>query len=139
MTAKVVIDASVLLALVLREPHAEAVTKLLDRWDAEGVELHAPLLTQYEVASALTRRRVQDGLSAEDASEALAIIDALGVTFDLAPDNARAVEIAVELKRHSAYDAAYLALAEQLDAEVWTLDGPLARNAGTRFPVSLID
>lgn len=125
--------------MVLREPHAEAVTKLLDRWDAEGVELHAPLLTQYEVASALTRRRVQDGLSAEDASEALAIIDALGVTFDLAPDNARAVEIAVELKRHSAYDAAYLALAEQLDAEVWTLDGPLARNAGTRFPVSLID
>ena len=117
--------------MVLREPHAEAVADLLDRWDAEGVELHAPLLTKYEVASALTRSRVRDSLSPEDAAEALAIIDGLGVTFDLAPDNARAIEIAVELERHSAYDAAYLALAERLDAEVWTLDGPLARNAGS--------
>ena len=133
------IDASVLLALVLREPHAEAVSELLDRWDAEGVQLHAPLLTQYEVASALTRRRVRDGLSAEDASEALAIIEALDVTFDLTPNNVRAVEIAVELERHSAYDAAYLALAERLSAEVWTLDGPLVRNARGRHPVRLID
>jgi predicted nucleic acid-binding protein len=124
--------------LVLREPHAEAVADLLDRWDAKGIELHAPLLTKYEVASALTRSRVRDSLSAEDAAEALAIIDGLGVTFDLAPDSARAIEIAVELERHSAYDAAYLALAERLDAEVWTLDGPLARNAGDRHRVKLI-
>lgn len=100
--------------------------------------MHAPLLTKYEVASALTRSRVRDSLSVEDAAEALAIIDGLGVTFDLAPDNARAIEIAVELERHSAYDAAYLALAERLDAEVWTLDGPLARNAGDRHRVKLI-
>jgi predicted nucleic acid-binding protein len=102
------------------------------------VELHGPLLTQYEVASALTRRRVRDGLSAEDAFEALEIIDALDVAFDLTPNNARAVEIAVELKRHSAYDAAYLALAERLDTDVWTLDGPLARNASGRHSVRLI-
>lgn len=127
------------MALILREPHAEAVSELLDEWDGEGVELHAPLLTQYEVASALTRRRVQGGLSAEDTSEALAIIDALDVNFDLAPANARAVEIAVELERHSAYDAAYLALAERLTAELWTLDGPLARNARGRHQVRLIN
>lgn len=125
--------------MVLREPHADTVAGLLDRWDAEGAELHAPLLTQYEVASALTRSRVRGGLTSDDAAEALAIIDALGVTFDLAPDNGRAIEIAVELERHSAYDAAYLALAERLDAEVWTLDGPLARNAGSSHPVKLID
>jgi predicted nucleic acid-binding protein len=42
------------------------------------------------------------------------------------------VEIACELERHSAYDAAYLALAERLDLDLLTLDGPLFRNAGQR-------
>jgi predicted nucleic acid-binding protein len=126
-------------ALVLDEPHTKTVADLLDRWVGEGTELHAPLLAQYEVASGLTRQRARDELSREESDEALAIIAALGVTFDLTPDNARAVEIAVGLQRHSAYDAAYLALAERLGAEVWTLDGPLARNAGDRHLVKLID
>ncbi|MFN6517517.1 MAG: hypothetical protein RMY29_023960 [Nostoc sp. CreGUA01] len=33
------------------------------------------------------------------------------------------------MERQSAYDAAYLALAESLNAELWTLDGLLYRNA----------
>ena len=60
------------------------------------------------------------------------------MTFDLTPDKARAVEIAVDLKRHSAYDAAYLELAKRLGAVIWTIDGPLARNAGSRYAVQLI-
>lgn len=33
-----------------------------------------------------------------------------------------------------------MALARDLDAELWTLDGPLARNAaGQKLPVRLID
>ena len=40
--------------------------------------------------------------------------------------------------RHSAYDAAYLELAKRLGAEIWTVDGPLARNAGSRYSVQLI-
>lgn len=128
-----------MLALVLDEPHTATVVGLIDRWVAEDAELHAPLLAQYEVASALTRKRVRDELSRGEVEEALAIIDALDVTFDLAPDKARAIEIAVELQRHSAYDATYLELAERLGLEAWTLDGPLARNAGSRYPVKLID
>ena len=67
------------------------------------------------------------------------IVGGLPITYDRLPDNARAVEVAVDLQRHSAYDAAYLALAERLDGEVWTLDGPLARNAAGRYRVRLID
>jgi predicted nucleic acid-binding protein len=128
-----------MLALVLREPQADTVSGLIDRWGREGTEMHAPLLAQYEVATALTRRRARGEFSREETDEALGFIDGLDVTFDLAPDNARAIEIAREMERSSAYDAAYLALAERLDTEVWTLDGPLARNVGNHGRVRLID
>lgn len=49
------------------------------------------------------------------------------------------VAIALRLGRNSAYDAASILLAQQLDAQLWTLDGPLARNAaGLDLPVHLI-
>jgi predicted nucleic acid-binding protein len=69
----------------------------------------------------------------------LRIVDRLDLIFHIAPDKARAIEIALELERHSAYDAAYLALSEELGAELWTLDGRLARNASGRYPVRLVD
>lgn len=48
--------------------------------------------------------------------------------------------MAATLGRRSAFDASYVALARILDAELWTLDGPLARNAaGQKLPVRLID
>ena len=51
----------------------------------------------------------------------------------------RVVEIANALKRQNAYDAAYLELAETVSAELWTLDGPLYRNAlSLGFAVKLI-
>jgi predicted nucleic acid-binding protein len=52
----------------------------------------------------------------------------------------RRLSIARRLKRENAYDASYIALAQELEAELWTLDGPLARNAaGTDLPVRLIE
>jgi predicted nucleic acid-binding protein len=49
------------------------------------------------------------------------------------------VEIALSLGRQTAYNAAYIELAERLKAELWTLDGPLYRNAvGLNFPVNLL-
>lgn len=115
-------------------------TALLERWEDEGVSMHAPLLAKYEVANTLTQKCARNELSQDDANEALVAFADLDIEYDVHPDNARAIEIALELMRHSAYDASYLALAERLDAELWTLDGPLARNAGGRgYRLKLID
>lgn len=134
----VVLDASVLLALVLGEPQTETVSQLLDQWAVDGTVLHAPDLAHYEIASALAKNRVRRRFTATDVGEALSILNDLGVVYHPPPATQRVVEIAVDLQRHSAYDAAYLALAEQLSCELWTLDGPLARNASEHHSVRLI-
>lgn len=113
---------------------------MFDRWKAEGAALHTSLLAQYEIATVLARDRKAEKASSESSEEALALIADLGVRYHPMADMGRVVEIAVELGRSDAYDAPYLALAERLGAELWTLDGPLARNAGPRgYRLNLID
>ena len=137
----VVVDACVVLALVLRESRADDVSRALGEWASEGTGLHAPALAHYEIASGLTRSRARGVLGEEDVAEAWAIVEGLGLVLHEPADGERVVEIACELERHSAYDAAYLALAERLDAGLWTLDGPLFRNVDGRseYRVHLID
>ncbi len=80
-------------------------------------------------------------LSRDDAEEAWGQIGRLrrSVTFHDIGAGPRVIAIAQTLKRKNAYDAAYIALAEELHTEVWTIDGPLARNATEAgLPVKLI-
>jgi hypothetical protein len=50
------------------------------------------------------------------------------------------IAIAQRLGRQSAHDAAYIGLAQSLDADLWTLDGPLARNARSiGLPVQFLE
>ncbi len=80
------------------------------------------------------------GTFAEDDLTTTTTIRTLPITYHPLGDPAGAVEIALRLGRRSAYDAAYILLAQQLDAELWTFDGPLARNAaGHGLPVRLLD
>jgi predicted nucleic acid-binding protein len=126
----VVVDASALLALGLDEPAARVVERQFGEWIATGEPIVAPVLAVYEVFSGITRRAVTDSLTLERTPSILDVILGLPIRYD-APVLSRheTVSIAVRLERSSAYDAAYIALAESLRAELWTLDGPLSRNA----------
>jgi predicted nucleic acid-binding protein len=136
----VVIDASALVAFVTNEPTAPEVAKLLQRWGSEGSELNAPALARYEIANALAKQAAAGNLGDEAIDEAWAILDELPIVYHPLSNGPSVVRAALALQRRSAYDAAYLALAEDLDAELWTLDGPLARNASARgYRIRLIE
>jgi predicted nucleic acid-binding protein len=136
----IVIDASALVAFVTNEPAAHEVAKLLQRWGSEGSALNAPVLARYEIANALAKQAAAGNLSDEAIDEAWAILDELPIVYHPLSNGPSVVRATLGLQRRSAYDAAYLALAEDLDADLWTLDGPLARNASARgYRIHLIE
>lgn len=86
---------------------------------------------RYEVASALTRA---------DVAQAWRAATATPIRLHELAAGPEVVELARQLGRQSAYDAAYVVLAQTLGADLWTLDGPLARNAqGLGLPVRLVE
>jgi predicted nucleic acid-binding protein len=137
---RVIIDASALIALIAREPESEAVTVHFAGWISDAVELHAPELARYEIANALTRKVSHGEVQADDLPALWAELDAMPIAYHPLTDGVETISLAISLERRSAFDAAYVALARELHAELWTLDGPLARNAASRaYPVSLIE
>jgi predicted nucleic acid-binding protein len=135
----IIVDANLLVALVSGDPRGDWVSQSFLDWVEQGVELHAPELAKYEVANALTRLIVGNAFPADRAEEALNDLLILPITYHALTNARRVIEISLRLKRQSAYDAAYLALAESLNVGVYTLDGPLYRNATAQgFNIQLL-
>ena len=120
MTAKVVVDASAVVALLFDELTRDAVVPRL-----RGSSLHAPSLLGFEVGNACLKKiRAAPG-ERRALLEAFSLLDELSVTLE-AVDLAQAMALAEQTKL-SLYDASYLWLARALGAELVTLDSKLAR------------
>lgn len=136
----IVLDANLLVAFALEVERGRLVDAKLQEWSARGEALHAPALMPYEVANALVRSIVAGTLAPDAVPEAWALIDSVPVELHPITVGPAIVTVARRLARSSAYDAAYVVLAQTLDAVLWTFDGPLARNAaGFSLPVRLLD
>ncbi len=137
----VVVDANLLVVIVSGDARGPMASAQIGAWITANQEIHAPELLPYEVASALTRLVAGHAISSHQARSAWVTLEILPIVqHPLSDDLPRVVDIALRLKRQSAYDAAYIALAQELGAILWTLDRALARNAQSAgLPVRLLD
>lgn len=126
-----VVDANILVAQVLEVDYSASAREKFRGWVETREALYAPSLLSYEIVSALNRYRAEDVLTRSEAEAAMHSLFSLGLRLSelSSPVFARALYWAEQLERKSAYDAAYLALAEDLQVPFWTADGKLGRNA----------
>lgn len=117
-----VTDASVIAAALFGEGGRDEAVALL-----HGRTLHAPHLLDYEIASVSLKKLRREGVSGTDLASALQAYGRLPIERH-AVDAETLITLAQRYDL-TAYDAAYLCVAEQLTAPLATLDDKLAAAA----------
>jgi len=129
----IVVDASALLEVLLRTPAAKAVERRLFVPDQT---LHAPHLLDIEVAQVIRRYAANGDIDSERGRAALA--DLADLPLQRYPHVFLLPRVWGLRNNFTAYDAAYVALAEALDAVLLTRDKRLATAAGHHARVELV-
>ena len=129
----IVVDASAVIEVLLNTP---AGVRVADRLFADGETLHAPHLLDLEVAQVLRRYALSAELDAARGAQALEDLAALPLSRY--PHDVLLPRI-WELRHNvTAYDAAYVALAEALAAPLVTRDAALAASRGHAARIELL-
>ncbi len=126
----IVLDASAALKMVLSHEGSEALVVRV-----VGKDIHAPALIEVEVVSGLRRLQRQRQITEDRAMIGLEWFLDLGIEKHHGPELTRRIFAL----RHSlsSYDAAYIAVAELIEAPLLTADGRLSRAHGHRARVEL--
>lgn len=120
----IVVDTAAVIDALTGLEHTEELRACLAHED-----LHAPMLIDFEIVSALRGLTLGGHLSAARAEDVLTDFNELAIQRWPSGDALR--RRAFQLRENlSAYDAAYVALAEALDCLLITRDRRLARSRG---------
>ena len=130
----VVVDTSVILAVVLNEPTKTALIR-----QTIGTELVAPASLHWEVGNALSAMLKRNRLTLEEAHQALLAYHQIPIRFlDVTLDDA--VTIAAQFAIY-AYDAYFIACARAQSVAIITLDNGLsvaAQTAGVKVLETIV-
>ncbi|MDQ3941498.1 MAG: type II toxin-antitoxin system VapC family toxin [Actinomycetota bacterium] len=129
----IVLDASAVVAVLL-DPGSGA-ERIRERIESPGESLHVPHVMDLEVLHALRRQALRGALSPRRSAEALE--DLANIMFVRYPHTSLIQRIWELRENVTAYDAAYVALAEALDAPLVTMDARLAQASGHNAAVEL--
>lgn len=129
----IVLDASAAIELLLGSPRASALAARLTTYSPS---LHAPQLLDLEVASVL--RRLEMTRAVTPAVAARVIDDLLVLDLNRYPHEILLPRVWQLRRNLTAYDAAYVALAEALEAPLVTFDARLAGASGHRAVIELL-
>ena len=122
-----------ILEVLLRTPGAERIER---RLFGVGESLHAPHLLDLEVAQVLRRYAAREEITPARGRLSLALLSRFPVTRY--PHEPLLPRICALRTNMTAYDAAYVALAEALGGTLVTRDERLATAAGTRAHIELV-
>ena len=129
----IVLDASAAVAMLLNL--GIGARRIRERMDREDDGLHVPHLFEVEVINALRHHTLRHGLSERRSLELLEDLTTMSLSHY--PHTAMLPRIWELRDNVSAYGAAYIALAETLEATLVTRDARLARAPGIRAEVEV--
>ncbi len=132
----IVIDTSVTMAWCFEDEATADTDSVLDRLqDDEAV---VPALWQLEVTNVLLVAERRGRITEAQSTRFLDLLSQLRIRVDISQTDTKAVQAMGRHHHLSAYDAAYLLLAERIAAPLATLDGKLiaaARAAGVDLAI----
>ncbi len=129
---RLIIDASVVTASLLPdEPYHDAALRILARFLRDGLELFTISLLRYELTNALWKGLKLGRVKLEDAEAALREFEAFNIP-EVEVSTTAILRLAHTYDR-SAYDTAYLTLAEERRIPLITADKRLYRALKDKF------
>jgi predicted nucleic acid-binding protein len=129
----IVVDSSVILEVLLRTKSAQTIEKKIF---SRGQTLHAPHLIDLEIAQVIRRYASAGEITSERGTQAIEDFTDLRITRY--PHDILLPRIWDLRTNMTAYDAAYVVLAEILDSPLLTRDSKLSRSSVTTAKVQLI-
>ena len=136
MSNWICLDASVIVRMLIgQDPDADLIWAQWDVWETTGKQFAAPTLLPYEITAVLYRYQRAGKLTAATIKDILTIAQAIPIKLVGDSELHRAaLELATQYNLPTTYDAHYLALAQRLNAQFWTVDRRLVNTLSGVLP-----